>query len=163
MVLAAGPTLVAIDRRLQPGIANGGGTVLVAAHVLEELATHAEIDSGKPAAGSPRATPSVTPAQVPAMLARRVSPRRDVNVSARFKVGEQVRARNINPPGHTRLPRYARGRIGSVTCDRGVFVFPDTNAHFLGEMPQHPYSIRFTARELWGEPASPRDFVYLDM
>ena len=42
-------------------------------------------------------------------------------------------------------------------------VFPDTNAQFLGEKPQHVYSVRMTARELWGEQASPRDSVYLDM
>ena len=44
-----------------------------------------------------------------------------------------------------------------------MFVLPDTNAEFLGENPQHLYSVRFTARELWGEHASARDSVYLDM
>jgi len=44
-----------------------------------------------------------------------------------------------------------------------VFLFPDTNAHFLGEKPQHLYSVRFSARELWGESASTRDSVYLDL
>jgi hypothetical protein len=82
---------------------------------------------------------------------------------ARFEVGQQVRARNMNPVGHTRLPRYARGKTGSVVRCHGVFVFPDTNAHFLGEQPQHLYSVRFTARELWGDEASPRDSVYIDM
>ena len=109
------------------------------------------------------ATPSVTADQVPALLARRGSTRRDVPVRARFKAGQRVRARNINPGGHTRLPRYARGKLGSIASDRGVFVFPDTNAHFLGEKPQHLYSVRFTARELWGEQASPRDVIHLDM
>ena len=47
--------------------------------------------------------------------------------------------------------------------DRGVFVFPDTNAHLQGEKPQHLYSVRFAARDLWGEQASPRDTVHLDM
>jgi nitrile hydratase len=78
-------------------------------------------------------------------------------------MGQRVRARNINPVGHTRLPRYARGKTGTVERDHGVYVLPDTNAHFLGEKPQHVYSVRFTARELWGEQASPRDSVYLDM
>jgi hypothetical protein len=45
----------------------------------------------------------------------------------------------------------------------GVFVFPDTNAHFLGEKPQHAYSVRFAARELWGEQAPAHDAVYLDL
>ena len=74
-----------------------------------------------------------------------------------------MRARNINPMGHTRLPRYARGKLGAIDLDHGVYVFPDTNAHFQGENPQHVYSVRFTARELWGEQASPRDSVHLDM
>jgi nitrile hydratase len=86
-----------------------------------------------------------------------------VAVAARFHSGERVRARNINPVGHTRLVRYARGKIGTIHMDHGVFLFPDTNALFLGEKPQHVYSVRFTARELWGEQAAPQDSVYIDM
>jgi hypothetical protein len=86
-----------------------------------------------------------------------------VNVAARFQVGQRVRARNMHPVGHTRLPRYARGKFGTIDRDHGVFVFPDTNAHFLGEKPQHVYSVRFAARELWGNQAAPQDSVYLDM
>jgi nitrile hydratase subunit beta len=82
---------------------------------------------------------------------------------ARFRPGQRVRARNINPPGHTRLPRYTRGKSGVVHRDHGVFVFPDTNAHFLGENPQHVYSVRFTAQELWGSQALPEDSVYVDL
>jgi nitrile hydratase len=78
-------------------------------------------------------------------------------------VSQRVRARNIHPTGHTRLPRYARGKIGTVVRDHGVYVFPDTNAHFQGEKRQHVYSVRFTARELWGESASRLDSVHLDM
>ena len=74
-----------------------------------------------------------------------------------------MRARNINPIGHTRLPRYARGKTGVVERDHGVYGFPDTNAHFQGEKRQHVYSVRFTARELWGDAASPRDSVHIDM
>jgi nitrile hydratase len=127
------------------------------------LVTQAEVDSGTPAPGSAKATPQLTAARVPAMVATRVSTKRDVNVKATFKRGQHVRARNIHPTGHTRLPRYARGKVGAVVEDRGVFVFPDTNAEFLGEKPQHLYSVRFTARELWGDRASPRDSVYLDL
>jgi len=97
------------------------------------------------------------------MVARRNSARRDVAVAPKFTVGQRVRARNIHPIGHTRLPRYARGKTGVVARDHGVFVFPDTNAEFSGEKPQHVYSVRFAARELWGEQASPRDSVHLDM
>jgi nitrile hydratase subunit beta len=97
------------------------------------------------------------------LLALGVVSGRDVPAAPHFKVGEQVRARNINPTGHTRLPRYARGKLGTIERDHGVFVFPDTNAQFLGEKPQHVYSVRFAARELWGEQAAPRDTVNLDL
>jgi len=127
------------------------------------LVTQGEIDSGTPAPGSAKATPQVTAARVPAMVATRVSTKRDVRVKATFKRGDRVRARNMHPTGHTRLPRYARAKLGTVVEDRGVFVFPDTNAEFLGEKPQHLYSVRFTARELWGDRASARDAVYLDL
>jgi nitrile hydratase len=127
------------------------------------VVTREELESGKPATGSAKATPAVTAAMVPAMVMRRNSARRDVAVAPRYKVGQNVRARNINPTGHTRLPRYVRGKRGIVHLDHGVFLFPDTNAAFLGEKPQHVYSVRFAARELWGEQASTRDFVYLDM
>jgi len=131
--------------------------------VKRELVTPAEIESGRPAAGSPKATPPVTAETVPQMLAQCKSVDRDVPVAARFKARQRVRARNINPTGHTRLPRYARGKLGTVERDHGVFVFPDTNAHFLGEKPQHLYSVRFAARELWGDAAAPRDAVYVNL
>ena len=131
--------------------------------VRRGLVTAAEIESGVPAPGAAKATPPLTPDKIPAMVPNRINANRDVQVSARFKVGQPVRARNINPVGHTRLPRYARGKLGNVDRDHGVFVFPDTNAHFLGEKPQHVYSVRFAARELWGESASAKDSVNLDM
>jgi nitrile hydratase len=71
--------------------------------------------------------------------------------------------RNLNPAGHTRLPRYARGRRGVVQADHGVFIFPDTSAHGQGPRPQRVYSVRFAARELWGPDASARDALYLDL
>jgi GNAT superfamily N-acetyltransferase len=81
---------------------------------------------------------------------------------AHFRAGQRVPARNINPVSHTRLPRYARGKIGAIERDRGVFEFPDTRAQDLPDKPQHVYSVRFAARELWGEQASPQDSVYID-
>jgi nitrile hydratase len=77
-------------------------------------------------------------------------------------MNDQVRARNMHPAGHTRLPRYARGKTGQIVRDHGVFVFPDTNAHGLGEHPQHVYSVRFEARELWGEMAAPTGSIKTD-
>jgi len=132
--------------------------------VKRGLVTREEIETGKPAPGSQKATPPLTSSSVPGMAAHRGSYMRpDAEVKARFEVGEHVCTRKINPGGHTRLPRYARGKEGIVNRHHGIFVFPDTNAHFLGEQPQHLYSVRFTARELWGDDASPQDSVYLDL
>ena len=91
------------------------------------------------------------------------SARLNDDVAPRFTAGDRVRARNIHPTGHTRTPRYVRGKSGVIDRDHGVFVFPDTNAVFAGKTPQHLYSVKFTAREVWGEDASPLDSVYLDM
>ncbi len=68
-----------------------------------------------------------------------------------------------HPDGHTRLPRYARGRTGVIERLHGAHVFPDSNAHGRGEDPRPLYTVRFTAQELWGEAADPRDGVRLDL
>ena len=125
--------------------------------------TSEEILKGKPARRSPKAVPPLKAEQVPDFVAKGAPSRRNVVVAPKFNVGQAVRGRNINPLGHTRLPRYARGKVGTVDRDHGVFIFPDTNVAGLGEKPQHVYSVRFAARELWGEQASPRDSVYIDM
>ena len=135
---------------------------LVRLLVKTGMVTATEIESGQPASGVAKAVPALTPDKVP-MINRGEHAKRNLAVAPRFQVGQRVRARNMNPLGHTRLPRYARGKQGTVDRDHGVYVFPDTNAELLGEKPQHIYSVRFTARELWGDAASPRDAVYLDM
>lgn len=128
------------------------------------LVTRAEIETGQPAPGSQKTTPPLTADAAPALALNRGNfMRPEADAKARFEVGQHVRARNINPLSHTRLPRYARGKEGTIVRDRGIFVFPDTNAQFMGEQPQHLYSVRFAARELWGDDASARDSVYLDM
>ena len=131
--------------------------------ITSGLVTRAEIDSGKPARGSTKASPPLTADTVPLFVANGMPASRNAPAAPKFRIGQRVRARNIHPTGHTRLPRYARGKIGTVERDHGVFVFPDTNAHFLGEKPQHVYSVRFTARELWGQHASPQDAVYVNL
>ena len=127
------------------------------------LVSSEEIESGIPAPGSARMKPALTAAEVPATIASGSPASRNVPAAPHFRAGQRVRARNINPVGHTRLPRYVRAKLGTVVRDHGVFVFPDTNAHAQGEKPQHVYSVRFTARELWGEQASAHDSVYLDL
>lgn len=89
--------------------------------------------------------------------------RYDLSYKPRFRVGDRVVARNMNPGGHTRIPRYARGKHGVIRHDWGVFVFPDTHAHGQGANPQHCYSVEFDARELWGVDHSARERIYIDL
>jgi nitrile hydratase beta subunit len=127
------------------------------------LVSKEEIESGRPAPGSTKASPALALATSDRWLSRGIASSLDPKVRPLFKVSQRVRARNINPTGHTRLPRYARGKIGVVVRDHGVYLFPDSNAHFQGEKRQHVYCVRFAARELWGDNASPRDSVHLDL
>jgi nitrile hydratase len=132
---------------------------------LEErgLVTRTELESGRPAPRAAKATPPLTAERVAATPTERGWFERQVNAVPRFAVGDRVRAKKINPTGHTRLPRYARGNVGVVDRIHGAHVFPDSNAHFHGENPQHLYSVRFAARELWGEEAAAHDSVYIDL
>jgi nitrile hydratase subunit beta len=140
--------------------------ILVDRLLAAKLLTQAELDSGRVDPASPKLTPRVTPAMVDEQLAVRRSLRRDdVRIQPRFKAGQRVRARNINPVGHTRLPRYVRGHRGTIVADHGVFSFQDTDAdgYTLPNPPQHVYTVGFTARELWGETAHARDMVHAEL
>ena len=74
---------------------------------------------------------------------------------AAFKIGDRVRAKNIHPATHTRLPRYVRGHVGIIEGVQGCHVFPDSAAIDAGEDPQWLYTVVFESRELWGENADP--------
>ena len=130
--------------------------------VASDLVTRAELEIGRAAPGSTKAALAVSPADAVAAIFR-VPARRKEAIMPRFQAGQPVRARNINPVTHTRLPRYARGRVGTIHRDHGVFAFMETSAYGLGDKPQHLYSVRFSARELWGEQAPPQDSVYVDL
>jgi nitrile hydratase subunit beta len=88
---------------------------------------------------------------------------REVSAEPRFGVGDRVRTRNVHPHGHTRLPRYVRGKQGVVERVYDAFVLPDTNAHGEGENPEYVYCVRFDAKELWGDSAEPREVVHVDL
>lgn len=127
------------------------------------LVTPSELASGKSAAPAPPGLVPFPPEMVePAVRAGR-NYRVDAPVAAGFAVGARVVARNINPAGATRLPRYARGKRGVVERDHGVFIFPDANAAGAGPKPQHLYSVQFPARELWGPDAAFDGRVHLDL
>lgn len=80
---------------------------------------------------------------------------RTIDTPPAFSVGDAVRAKNVSPPGHTRLPRYVRGHVGVIDAIQPAHVFSDTNAHFAGENPQFVYTVVFDSHELWGPTAEP--------
>lgn len=98
-----------------------------------------------------------------ALLRKGGSARAKAEGPAKFAPGDRVAVRNMNPRGHTRAPRYIRCKTGTIDRDHGVFVFPDSHAHGKGSCPQHVYSVRFTARDVWGDDASSRDAIYIDL
>jgi nitrile hydratase beta subunit len=131
---------------------------------LEEqgLVSAAERDAGR-VLDAPAPVARVLAAEDgPATLGRGGPSVRDAPRPPRFAAGDRVRARNIHPATHTRLPRYVRGHVGTVESVRGCHVFPDTHAHGLGEQPQWLYTVRFDARELWGAEADPSVRVSTD-
>jgi nitrile hydratase len=124
--------------------------------------TKEELVTGKPAPASAKAKP-VLSVEGARQITRSIPSSYDPAIHPGFQTGDRVRARNINPAGHTRLPRYARGKSGVVFRDHGVYAFPDTNSKSQGEHRQHVYSVRFAAHELWGDQSSPLDTVHLDL
>ena len=129
------------------------------------MVSRSELEAGRadPTAAVPADVRAVAADEVDGILRAGHSTRLAADAAPKFAVGDRVRARTVNPLGHTRLPRYVRGRSGVIDRDHGVFVFPDTNAHGLGPAPQHVYSVRFGARELWGPDAAAGDGVYVDL
>jgi nitrile hydratase subunit beta len=125
------------------------------------LVTASEVTEGRMSA-LPLPVKRVPTAETgPAILAAGGPAERPSSFRPEFSTGDLVRARNISPEGHTRLPRYARGRIGEVIAVHGTHVFPDSNAHGKGEDPQWLYTVRFSARELWGKDT--HDAVCIDL
>lgn len=135
--------------------------------LTDRLIAEGFVTPGEVAAGSagepPRPVPRVLGAeQVAPALAAGTRYEREPDTPARFAAGDGVRMRVINPVTHTRLPRYVRGKVGTVERVHGVFVLPDTNAHGQGENPQWLYTIRFRGDVLWGPEADPTLSVSVD-
>jgi nitrile hydratase subunit beta len=128
--------------------------------VVSDVAGH------KPPATGSRVSPPgrvLVSADVEKVLRKGSTARMADRLPPRFLVGDPVVARNVHPVGHTRLPRYVRGKRGFVDRDHGVFIFPDAHAMRGENRPQHCYSVRFTARELWGPDASERETIHIDL
>jgi nitrile hydratase len=125
------------------------------------MVTPGEVEAGRMST-PPRPVMCVPTAETsPAILAAGGPAKRPGARPQGLAVGDKVRTRTINPAGHTRLPRYARGRAGEIAAVHGTHVFPDSSAHGLGEDPQWLYTVRFTARELWGKDT--QDAVCIDL
>ncbi|NQV57357.1 MAG: nitrile hydratase subunit beta [Rhodospirillales bacterium] len=122
-----------------------------------------EMKSGKLSPGTEKQTPALNPEMVLATLGRGNSAAREIDAAPKFAVGDRVVTNTNSPKGHTRLPRFARGRVGEIFIHHGAFVFPDTAAHSGGENPQHLYAVKFTARDLWGDQGGAKDTVMLDL
>ena len=106
------------------------------------------------------------PQRVPGVLAelrKHRSPRRDVKAEPEFGVGDAVRALNLHPPGHTRLPRYVRGKSGVVVRFYGFQDVQDAQPPGVVMAPQPVYAVRFRASELWGDAAESNSAVCIDM
>lgn len=127
------------------------------------LITVDELRSGEAAAGSTKQAPPLDAAAIRSILKKGRPSNRVIDQQPRFQVGEIVQTVTDSPIGHTRLPRYARGREGKIVRHHGAHSFPDSNAHGQGEAPQHLYAVRFSARTLWGEQGNPKDGVILDL
>jgi len=119
------------------------------------VATPQELAAGHAIAPVKKAARTVTADDMTNMVRCGSPYNRPAPSPALFKVGDKVRARNMHPKTHTRLPRYARGHAGEVVRIVGCHVFPDSNASNAGEDPHWLYTVHFDGRELWGENSDP--------
>jgi len=124
--------------------------------------TVADLAAGRPVDPSPTPRRVLREEAVATLVSVGTPCDRLLSASPEFAIGDRVRARNINPARHTRLPRYARGKVGLVVAMHGGFVFPDANAEGDRSAAQHLYTVRFAAAELWGPQGDVRSDVHID-
>jgi len=122
-----------------------------------------EIASGQASSKPELPMPTPDATMVEGLVRGGVPSLREEGRQPMFKSGDPVRVRNLEASGHTRLPRYVRGRSGVIHQSHGSHVFPDTVAHDQGECPQPLYTVKFEAKELWGENVRRKDCLYIDL
>jgi nitrile hydratase len=130
--------------------------------VQSGLVANDELDAGRSLVPGRPDTGVLKPENVARVLSASQSNERPVATPALFAVGDPVVTRNMNPLGHTRLPRYARAKRGIVERMHGAQVFADAQASGRGEDPQWLYTVSFTGVELWGDEADPSLVVSID-
>ena len=136
---------------------------LVNLMVGADLVAAEEVAAGHAAPGAEKSTPPVDAEALNQFLPRGRPSSRVIEAEPRFGVGDRVRTAEHMHSGHHRLPRYARGRTGEIILHHGAHVLPDTHATLAGEDPQHLYTVKFAARDLWGDEAAARDTVTVDL
>ena len=125
------------------------------------LATPEELGAGRATSDRDSNRRVLVADQVADALARGGPADREPGGPPRFSAGDRVLTRSGAVDHHTRLPAYAAGREGTIDRVHGAHVFPDTNAHGLGEQPQWLYTVVFDATDLWGD-ARPGQRVSID-
>ena len=162
-MLGLGETLGGVDTFRHAIERMGAANYLQTTYYEHWLAAMETLTAERKLADLPR-KPDPIPADVIETVVKTGAPsHRDIDRKPKYQVGDKVRAKNLNPTGHTRLPRYARGHIGEIEMLHGNHVFPDSVAHDLGEDPQPLYAVRFTATELWGADAPQKDSLCVDL
>ena len=130
----------------------------------KDILTEEEIESGRSIREEGGFKLDAVPAEmIQYAMSNPISARVDKEIEPKFKVGDEIIAKNLHPLHHTRIPRYIRGKRGVIEQDHGVFLLADTNAHGGPDKPQHVYTVKFSARELWGEDAAPKDTLCIDL
>lgn len=130
------------------------------------MVTQAELASGQLISTPVKVNKVLTHQNVDAALKAGSPTERPIDQAALFRVGQKVRARNMHPQGHTRLPRYVRGHVGTVVRVHGGHLFPD--GHTLRATPpfnepvQWLYTVVFDGPTLWGESSDPTVEVTVD-
>ncbi|EAQ01757.1 putative nitrile hydratase beta subunit [Pseudooceanicola batsensis HTCC2597] len=128
------------------------------------LVTAAELAEGRARDPLPEGVAALPADRVRSALMRGTPYDRDPGDSTpAFAFGQRVRARNLQPRGHVRLPGYVRGAAGRITAVHGYHVFPDTSAQGDRETAHWLYNVTFAARDLFGARAGARDEVSVDL
>lgn len=144
-------------------------------HALEHYGIAKDVDPGEldrrtafyrenPDAALPATVNGELEGLVAVISAHGATAQRRVDAPPLFSVGDTVTVLDSAPLGHTRRARYVRGRTGVIALWHGAFIYPDSAGNGGGEDPQHVYTVRFDATELYGEGIGhPRDTVYVDL
>jgi nitrile hydratase len=132
-------------------------------HGLLSEAELAMINRGEVPAAPPPKARALPPQAIRGLVIGGQPARHDSSGESVFSVDQAVRARKLNPPGHTRLARYVRGKAGVVVSDNGRQVLPDDHAAGGGKTLQRLYTVKFSSQELWGENVNPRDSLCIDL